>query len=211
MILLALADLGLLGVRLWPWQDAMSLPGNGTSALDPAITLVGYIGLCIWIGSSPTEEQRKSLFSTAVLGVVGGLFLVAHVVFAARPESVNTGSPGAIQIALIVCASIVVGVSGLRSARSGNTLGFSTVCGVWAAMAASLIGCLAILCQTWFAASAGESNDAWKQYEGLAIGTPATQALVHALAGISGFLLLGPLVGCMMGAIFASVGSPKKG
>ena len=47
-------------------------------------------------------------------------------------------------------------------------------------------------------------------YQGLAIGTPAMQSLVHSLDTISGFLLIGPLIGCIAGAIFASFGKPKK-
>lgn len=45
IILLALFDLGLLGARLWPWQQVMNLPGGGTTGVDPAISLVGYVGL----------------------------------------------------------------------------------------------------------------------------------------------------------------------
>ena len=43
LILLAIADLAILGARLWPWQDVLSLPGNGATGLDPAVSLVAYI------------------------------------------------------------------------------------------------------------------------------------------------------------------------
>ena len=80
VILLALLNLTILGIRLWPWQNVMSLPGNGTTGVDPAITLLAYVGLGFWIGSARQAESRKALFSAALLGMVAGLFLVAQVV-----------------------------------------------------------------------------------------------------------------------------------
>ena len=68
VILLALLDLALLGMRLWPWQDVMALPGNGATGIDPAITLDGYTGLAFWIGNARKQPSRKSLFSAAWLG-----------------------------------------------------------------------------------------------------------------------------------------------
>jgi len=44
MILLAAASLVVLGAQLWPWQEAVNLPGDGTVALDPAISLLAYMG-----------------------------------------------------------------------------------------------------------------------------------------------------------------------
>ncbi len=43
-----------------------------------------------------------------------------------------------------------------------------------------------------------------------AIGTPAMQGLVHSLDTISGFLLIGPLIGSIAGAVLASFGKPKR-
>jgi len=42
LILLAVANLVILGVRLWPWPQVLSLPGDGVTALDPALSLLGY-------------------------------------------------------------------------------------------------------------------------------------------------------------------------
>ena len=35
VILLAAFNLIVLAVRLWPWQEVMNLPGNGTTGVDP--------------------------------------------------------------------------------------------------------------------------------------------------------------------------------
>src|SRR5581483_6491548 len=77
IILLALANLAILGARLWPWQNVIILPGNGTTGIDPAIALAAYVGLRFWINTARQDSSRKSLFSAALLGIVAGLFLVA--------------------------------------------------------------------------------------------------------------------------------------
>src|SRR5437868_15380487 len=108
------------------------------------------------------------------------------------------------------CATIIIEIIGFRTAKGGFNLGFSSLCAIWAAIVACLIGVTAVLGETYLAAGMGESSDPWKDYQGLAIGTPAMQSLVHSLDTISGFLLIGPLVGCIAGAILASFGKPKK-
>jgi len=211
VILLALVDLALLGMRLWPWQDVMALPGNGATGIDPAITLIGYAGLAFWIGSAREQPSRKSLFSAAWLGVLAGMFLVAQVVV--ETQGTAQDSPGGldrVRIALLAGAAVVIALAGLRTARAGFTIGFSTVCSLWASMAAILMGVAAVLGETYRGAGAAASSDAWKQYEGLALGSPAMQDLVHSLDTITGFLLIGPLIGCLAGSIFASFGKPHQ-
>jgi len=211
IILLALCNLVVLGFRLWPWQEVMNLPGNGTTGIDPAIALVGYIGLGLWIGTAREDSSRKALFSSAWLGVLAGLFLVAQVVHATRLAAEDAAAgPDRVHIVLLVSAAIVLGFAGLRAARSGLGAGFGAVCGIWASMMACLMAAAAILGETYLSQAQSESSDPWKDYQGLAIGTPAMQALVHSLDAVSGFLLIGPLVGCIAGALFASLARPKK-
>ena len=211
IILLGLANLVMLGMRLWPWGNVMSLPGNGTTGIDPAVTLAAYIGLAYWIGTAREDGSRKALFSAAWLGMVSGVLVVVAVVMAARVSAADPGAgPDRIQIGLLVCALVVIGIAGLRTAKAGSTKGFSTVCALWASMVACLMGTAGVLAETYLAAGAGESSDPWKDYQGLAIGTPAMQALVHSLDMISGFLLIGPLLGCFAGVVFASLGKPKR-
>jgi hypothetical protein len=211
ILLLALVNLAILGMRLWPWQEVMNLPGNGTTGVDPAIALAGYVGLGLWIGTAHEDSSRKALFSAAWLGIVAGLFLVADVVLTTRQAGGDSGAPvDEVQIGLLVCAGIVLGISGLRAARAGFPTGFAAVCAIWASMVACLMAVAAILGETYLSQAQGESSNPWKDYQGLAIGTPAMQSLVHSLDSISGFLLIGPLVGCLAGALFAFFGRRKK-
>jgi len=209
IILLAVFNLVVLAVRLWPWQEAMNLPGNGTIGIDPAIALAGYIGLGLWIGTARKDSSRKLLFSAAWLGVLAGVFLVAQVVLRTR-QAAEDAMAGSERVVILVCAAIVLGFAGLRAARAGHGPGFSAVCAIWASMMACLMAVAAVLGETYLSQAQNESSDPWKDYQGLAIGTPAMQALANSLNTVSGFLLIGPVVGCVIGALFAWFGGPKK-
>jgi hypothetical protein len=210
IVLLALVNLAILGARLWPWQNAMNLPGNGTTGLDPAVSLAAYAGLGFWIGNMRTSASKKALFSASMMGILAGVLLVGLVLIASRQAAEDTVAPDKLQIALLVCATLVLGAAGWRTAKAGNTMGFSVVCTIWATMVSCLMAVTVILGQLYFRAAPAESADPWKQYQGLAIGTPAMQDLVHSLNAVTGFLLLGPIVGCIAGTIFASFGNPKS-
>jgi uncharacterized membrane protein YeiB len=190
----------------------MSLPGNGTTGFDPVLSLVAYAGLGLWIGNMRTPASRKALFSAGMMGILAGAFLVGLVLMTFRQaaEETSAAAPGKVQIALLVCATLILGAAGWRTARAGNTLGFSVVCTIWATMIACLMAVTVILAQVYFRSAPSESADPWKQYQGLAIGTPAMQDLVQSLDAVTGLLLLGPIVGCIAGTIFASLGNPKK-
>lgn len=208
IILLALANLIVLGVRLWPLQNFLGL---GTTSMDPAITLVAYVGLGLWIGTARDNDTRKELFSAALLGMVAGLFMMAQVVLAVRQAADDpSAGPDRVQIGLLVCAALTLGIVGLRSAKAGFPTGFSTVCAIWASMVACLMAVAAVLAETYLGPGQGEASDPWKDYQGLAIGSPAMQSLVHSLDTIAAFLLIGPIVGGIAGAVFASFGKPKK-
>ena len=210
IVLLALVNLAILGARLWPWQNVMNLPGNGTSGLDPAVSLAAYAGLGLWIGNMRTAASKKALFSAGMMGILAGAFLVGLVMMASRQSAEETAAPDKVQIGLAVGAALILGAAGWRTAKAGNTMGFSVVCTIWATMVSCLMAVTVILAQVYFRSAPAESADPWKQYQGLAIGTPAMQDLVHSLDAVTGFLLLGPMVGCIAGTIFASFGNPKK-
>ncbi len=208
IILLALANLVVLAIRLWPWQNFMGL---GTESMDPAITLLAYIGLGFWIGTARETDSRKSLFSAALLGLVAGLFLMAQVVLAARQAADDpSAGPDRVQVVLILCALLVLGAVGLRAAKAGFPTGFCAVCAIWASMVACLMAVATVLWQTYAGPGQGQAGDPWKDYQGLAIGTPAMQSLVHSLDAIAAFLLVGPIAGGIAGAVFSSLGKPKK-
>ncbi len=208
IILLALGNLFVLGARLWPLQNILGL---GTTSMDPAITLVAYVGLGFWIGTAREEASRKSLLSAALLGVVAGLFLMAQVVLDIRQAATDPSTGlDRVQIGLLVAAALVIGIVGLRTARNGFPTGFAVVAAIWASMTACLLAVAIVLAETYVGPGQGESSDQWKDYQGLAIGSPATQSLVHSLDAIAGFLLVGPIIGGIVGAVFASFGKPKK-
>jgi hypothetical protein len=205
MVVLAAADLAILGLLLWPWQEALNLPVGGTTAFDPAISLLAYMGLVYWISNGIRESTRSALSAGAIIGLIAGLVLVARVLL-----EMKTDALGYLQPALLGIAVILWGIAGLRGSREAGNAGMGALSGLWSAMVSGLIGCAAILSELYLNGPAQATPDPWKQYQGLAIGNPLTQGLVHALNTATAFLLLGPLVGAAAGLVFAFFGQNQK-
>ena len=206
LVLLAAANLAILGTILWPWQEALNLPVNGTTAIDPAISLIAYMGLLYWISSGLKEPTQKALSAGTMIGLYGGLVLVIRVLL-----TVWTGQqPGFFQPGLLGVAVILWGIAGLRGSRAAGNASIGALSGLWSAMVSGLMACTAILAEFYLNPSTQDSPDPWKQYQGLAIGNSATQGLVHSLNTATAFLLLGPLTGAVVGIIFAFFGQSQK-
>jgi hypothetical protein len=210
LILIILANLGFLGYRLWPWDQVMQLPGDGSTALDPAVTLVAYIGVSIWIGSARTSDSRKCLLASGWIGLIAGLFLVGAVLLGGRPGAADATQSHAPQYWLTAIAVILWGVAGSRGKRSGFGAGFATLCAIWSAMVSCLMACAALFWGSFYSIAPGQTADPWKQYQGLAIGSEATQSLVETLLTATGYLLLGPLVAIIAGLVFAGFTKAKE-
>lgn len=207
LMLLAAINLGFLGWLLWPWQEAMNLPVNGTAAIDPAVTLLAYVGLLYWISSGIKEPTAKALASGAGMGLIAGLLLVLRVVLASGSGSSGSGY---VQPGLLGAAVILWGIAGLRGSRAAGNAGMGALSGVWCAMVSGLLASSAVLAQLYLNGPSPDSPDPWKQYQGLAIGNSVTQGLVHSLNTATGFLLLGPLAGAAAGLMFAFFGQSQK-
>jgi hypothetical protein len=210
LVLLAVANLALLGTRLWPWQDVMNLPGNGTVGIDPAVCLAAYIGMIYLIASTRQEPTRKALGSGTLLGLLGGVILAGEVILKAQAASQGSIPPALWTRGLLAVAVLLWGIAGWRAARvTGNSF-IGMLTGTWSAMASCLMATTAVLAGMYFASPPLVSQDPWKQYEGLAIGDPATQALVHSLNSATSFLIIGPLAGAAIGFVFSSFGQSRK-
>jgi hypothetical protein len=206
LVLLAAANLAALGFLLWPWQEAMSLPESGTTAIDPTITLLAYIGLIYWVPNGIEGQTRKALSVGATMGILAGLILVARVMVGVRMPA----APIWLQPGLLGVAVILWGIAGLRGSRAAGNAGMGALAGLWSAMASGLVSSAAILAELYLAGPAAASSDPWQQYQGLAIGNSVTQGLVHALNSATGLLLLGPLAGAAIGLMFAFFGQSQK-
>jgi len=210
LILMILTNLAVLGYRLWPWDQVTTLPGNGATGIDPAVSLLGYMGVSWWIGSARNNSARRCLFSAAWFGLFGGLLLAAAVLISARPGAAESGQGHGVQYGLSAAAVILWGIAGTRGVRAGYGSGFSVLCAVWSAMVSCLMAFAALIAGSFYSYAPGQTADPWKQYQGLAIGSEATQALVETLLTATGYLLLGPLVAVFAGLLFASFTKPAK-
>jgi hypothetical protein len=210
LILLTLANMAILGIRLWPWDQVMSLPGNGSTGIDPAVGLVGYLGVSMWIGSARNSDARKCLLSAGWIGLVAGLFLSGALLLSSRPGADDPTQSPVLRWALTAAGVILWGVAGSRTVRRGYGTGFAVLCAVWSAMVSCLIAFGALVAGSFYSLAPGQTSDPWKQYQGLAIGSEATQALVQTLLTATGYLLLGPVVAIFAGMLFAGFTKPKK-
>ena len=210
LILMILANFVLLGYRLWPWEQVKALPDNGATGIDPAIGLAGYIGVALWIGSARSDSARKCLFAAAWFGLFAGALLAGAALFSSRPGAAESGQGHGLQYGLTAAAIILWGIAGSRGVRAGYGSGFAVLCAIWSAMVSCLMAFAALLGGSYYAYAPGQTNDPWKQYQGLAIGSEATQALVKTLLTATGYLLLGPLVAIFAGLVFAGFTKPAK-
>lgn len=210
LILMVLADLAILGYRLWPWDQVTTLPGNGATGIDPAVTLLAYLGISWWIGSARNDSARRCLLLAAGFGVFAGLLLAAAVLISGRPGAAESGQGHGLQYGLMAGAVILWGIGGTRGVRAGYGSGFAVLCALWAAMVSCLMAFAALIGGSFYSYAPGQTADPWKQYQGLAIGSEATQALVETLLTATGYLLLGPLVAVFAGLLFARFTKPAK-
>jgi hypothetical protein len=202
MILLALANLALLAKRLLPWNDVRNLPVNGTTGIDPMVVLVLYILLIVWISDSNNKDFLRGLTIATGIGLLGGAALVEQVTLSTLPQ----GQSFQVYFGLLAVAAILTGVAGLLGSRTTKNPGNGIVFGAWCAMVSGMVGCGTVLLKMNVYAQQNLPPDPWKQYQGLAIGNAATQVLVHSLLTATGFILIGPLIGAVLGLVFAMLG-----
>jgi len=210
LILLAIANLALLAMRLSPWQEVFNLPGNGATGIDPGVCLIGYILLIFIFGAKKQDEMSVAMGAGTLLGLLGGAVMVGEIVLKAQAAQQDTALPAFMTKGLLVTACLLWGAAGWNGARVTGNSGLGMISGAWSAMVSSLMAATAVLAEMYSTAASPTSQDPWKQYEGLALGNSATQALVHSLNSVTFFLLVGPLAGAAAGLVFAFFAPAKK-
>ena len=206
LILLAVVDLYLLAQRLSPLSEVFNLPLNGAVGIDPAVCLAVYIAFLLWLPSNQKAPMPAVLGESLLLGLLAGLLIVAELQIKATAADAGTNPPLLITRLLLLGAVVVWGVAGLRGGKLTGNGGVGLLAGLWSAMTASLVAATAVLVRMTVAGPPPVAADPWQQYQGLAIGNPATQALVQSLNSTMFYLLVGPLVGAGVGLFFAMFG-----
>ncbi|MFP5237686.1 MAG: hypothetical protein ACLGSD_17460 [Acidobacteriota bacterium] len=207
LILLALANLLALAARIWH----AGAHADSNSISDPAISLAFYIVLALWIGSTRAEADRGWLLQAATLGVSGGVALICVVGIASLPMPEGFTLHYKLQAVLICAAVAMWGIAAARIARAGRKLGFAVVAAIWSAMVSSLLACSALLAETYAKMGSDNVLDPWGPLQQRLMGPDSTQPLVHTLNAATGFLLIGPVVGCAAGVVFGSLFRRRNG
>jgi len=210
LVLLALLNLVALGARLWPWPAALHLGGSSSTAIAPVICLAAYVVLALWIGSARAQADRRRLLQAATFGVAGGAMLIGMVGLASLqvPEGYSAHIP--LQMILAGIAVLLWGIAAARMTRAGRRVGFAVVGGLWSAMVSSLLACTALLAGTYAALTPDLAADPWGPLQRKLIGPDSTQPLAHALNAATAFLIVGPIAGCVAGALFGLVFRRRK-
>jgi len=202
LILLALADLALLGRLLWPWPEVANLPLNGATGIDPAVVLLSYCGLIFWLTGKRHDAEQKALGTAARLGLLAGLLLVAGVLSNSLTGLAEEETQTALwSYGMWAACGLLWGIASWRGARAAGSW-TGVLCGFWSALLSGLAAATTVLVEAIYASPSPVSQDPWKQYEGLAIGSPSLQALVHTLSSTSFYLLVTPLAGVAVGLLF---------
>ena len=208
MLLLSLGSLYLLGRLLWPWSSISDLPLNGATGYDPAVLLIFYTVMILWLGGNRHEEVKKSLAIATVLGLPAAGLLGGQVLYAAHLA--ESGSIPLLQTRLMMLgAAILWGIAAIFGARLA-TGGIGLLSSMWSAMVSGLVASTVILGAWTVNGPIQTAQDAWSQYQGLAVGNSSTQALVNMLNQVTFFLLIGPLAGCVVGLFFSATVPKKK-
>ncbi|MGB8260870.1 MAG: hypothetical protein WCE75_10990 [Terracidiphilus sp.] len=211
LILLAIVDIYLLAQRLSPLSEVFNLPLNGAVGIDPAVCLAAYIFFLLWLPRKQQAPMKKALGIALLFGLAGGALIVAELQLKATAASQDTPPPVLITRGLLIAAAVLWGVAGTRGGKLTGNAGVGLLAGLWAAMVSSLMAATAILARMSMAGTPAQvSSDPWKQYQGLAIGNAATQALVVSLNSATFYLLVGPLAGAVLGLFFALFSQSEK-
>jgi hypothetical protein len=206
ILLLAAADLVILGMRLRPWSEIVNLPNEGTPGFDPIVCLLIYIFLLNWLSGNKNEFVQKALSVGTFLGLPAGVLLIGNILLNGHESKLIFY----LQIGLMVSAGVLWGMAGMRGAAAAGSTNIALVSGAWSSMVSALMACAAILTRIDLKHPLTLTQDPWKQYEGLAIGNTAMQYLVHSLVAATGFLLICPLVGAAAGLVFALARAGEK-
>jgi hypothetical protein len=211
LLLLAAGNLAALGLRLWPWQEVLNLPGNGMAAFDLGVLLLGYIGFAYWLGGSVAQgKMHNPLAASALPGVLAGLALMAMVLLESPQSNPENAPYPPIHWILLLTACLLWGVAGLRGRRATGSSSGAALAGFWSGMVAAAMACSAVMVEMLRATPPPAPTDPWKQYESLAIANPLTPVLLHALSSATWFVLVSPFAAAALGLLCGGFGAAEN-
>jgi hypothetical protein len=206
LLALVLADLALLAVRVRPWPEVFSLPGNGSTAIDPAVLLAAYLLLIVWLTGRTGSSMVSAQPMVTALGVLDGALVAMESWVSGLPSGAQFGT---VQIILLTAAALVCGIAAFRAAQTAGSAASGLVAGVWCSMVSGLVACAVVLGQIYISGPPPDTPNAYKQFQELGIGNSATVILVNALNGATALLLIGPMVGGALGLLAGFLGRKR--
>jgi hypothetical protein len=207
LLSLAAADLAILAARLRPWQKIASLPGNGSVGFDPGIVLLAYVGIVLWLTGRTGHRLVNAQSAVTLLGLLGGALLAARAWLEGLASALHTTE---VQGVLMIAAVICWGVAGTRAARAAGSAGGSFISGIWSAMVSCMLACTVVLGQFYISGLPPDTQDSYKQFQEIGIGSDATVALVHSLNTTTSLLLVAPIAGATVALLFGWIAQRRR-
>jgi hypothetical protein len=213
LVLMAVGNFVLVGRLLWPWQQAVFVPGNENPAFDLALILPVYAGFIWWIAGNHRARFNQALADGIYLGPLSGLLLVAQIVLQAQTDN---GQVAAVSYFLWAGAGLLWAIAGARGAKAAGHGGMGMFAGGWSAVTGCLMASTFTLVRMMpEIANLGSANvtssEALRQADALATSEAATAVVLRALTPVEGVLLLGVVAGAVLGLVCGVIATPKQG
>ena len=151
------------------------------------------------VALSAPSTIGKRLSWILLMAIPAGLLMIGYV----YASDNHTQQGFYLQIGLLAGAALLWGLAGWHGEKIGRSPNVGIAAGVWSSMVSALMAVAVVLARIDLINPLPQSADPWKQYQGLAIGNQTIQSLVHSLNMGTGFLLICPLVGGLLGLLFA--------
>jgi hypothetical protein len=212
LMVLAVANMAALGARLWPWTEALGLPGGLVPVVDLTAICLGYVCVAWWLGGYERGGKIHQALPVAVFpGLMAGIALIAEVLFRMDQTAEDPAAPlSQMNWVLLATACVLWALAGFLGRRATQSGGVAILSGLWSGMIAGQLACGTVLIASFFAAPPPVSNDPWKQYESLAVVNPILGAVAHNIEMATAFALLSPLVAAALGCIFGVLGRSRE-
>ncbi len=197
LLALCVVNLVILGQRLSPLSSLLNVDSQVASTYDPIVCLAVYTLVMFWAGGIRSEGFAKAVRISSILGAVAGLLLIAHITLPSLPDRTHV----LMHIGILVGSAILWTASCILGSKAAGHFGVGIVSGIWSAMVSALFASGMILWKM----SPDVIGSPFQSHTVFAVvlNSPPAMSLAYGLSASTGYLLICPLAGLVLGLICA--------
>jgi hypothetical protein len=199
-LLIAIAlNLLMIAARVFQYRPFLAMPGSITFIVEPAVLLIVYGLLVLWVTSTGGPTRQTVLLWGTSFGLVAGALEVAHMIL--ENFGGRIGENSTITLVFMFAAFLIWGLAGYRAARRTMSPWSGVLAGCWSAIVTMLLVVTFGFVLMCFTAPQIDYIATWAEFK--RSGWPDVRAFAIANTLESGFshLLTGPIVGAIFGGI----------